>query len=896
MRFGILTKFLVAFLVLSLLPLVILSFYASSQLISVGQSAVESSRQALLENSKSLLQARAQSVARQVELFLQTAEDDLRSLSLLPFDSSLYRDFSRSHRRQIWIRTGTRETPREEKILIPLYREITYADSEGIEQIRIEEDRIIPSGRDISKPFQSAFGEEDYFRAVANEFLLSSDVAHSTHNTTHNTQIYVSHLLGAHVRKDEQLQDAPDVESAVGGAVYEGIIRFAMPVFRQGEFRGIVSLALDHRHLMEYTQHVLPIGTQSVVFPSYASGNYAFLFDDEGWIITHPKFWDIRGYDRETGHLVNPLSDAYNEETMKAGLVPFNLFHVPFIHINYRHIAETVLAGTSGVTTTSSVGGVSRILAYAPIRFSSGEYRKTGYFGGVTLGAQSGAFHRSVDETPSAIQMTLYHTIRHFAIIILTAACSVASIAIILAKSFTRPILLLVEKAKEISKGKFDVSVGIRSGDELEILGSNFEEMGRQLEKHRRRLMHSLEALETSRKAAVTERDFIESIFSNMMSGLVVVDRSGLVCSLNHRAEQILNLPPRVIGQPAEEVLKAYPAMLSQLRVEVKENEAVNSDFELLMPDGQKKHLEMTISILPSTPSSVVRRELSVASGPSPVATSSIQHPASGDQHPASGIRQPPTANHQPPILIIFRDVTKRKRMESHLRRSDRLVSLGTLAAGIAHEIRNPLTGISLLLDDLHDRMGSQSEDRILMQRALEEIEKLEKIVTELLEFASKPSSHPVIKDLNEVIDYALFLVNKQCKKQKVSVIRNTDAPVPLLRLDPEKMKQALLNILLNALNVMPDGGEIRITVQAHERLDIFEGKSGVELSVSDTGPGISPDDIEYIFDPFFTRNPNGFGLGLSITHTIIEEHKGKIIAESEPGNGACFKIFLPLS
>ncbi len=122
---------------------------------------------------------------------------------------------------------------------------------------------------------------------------------------------------------------------------------------------------------------------------------------------------------------------------------------------------------------------------------------------------------------------------------------------------------------------------------------------------------------------------------------------------------------------------------------------------------------------------------------------------------------------------------------------------------------------------------------------------------------------------------------------------RDVGPGLPPIRLDPEKIKQALLNVLLNALNVLPDGGEIRLGARFDDRLDALLGP-GVAVSIADTGPGISPEDIDFIFDPFFTRSPGGFGLGLSITHTIIEEHGGKVLVESEPDRGARFTIFLP--
>ncbi len=1024
MRFGILKKFLIAFLVLSLVPLLIVALHAYRTIVNVGHSAVDNSRKALIEHSTTLLVARASAVAHQVEEFLYARRDDLKSLALLPTEPQVYLAFSRSHQRQIWIRGGTRTMPQQIRRVIPIYREITYTNELGIEEIHIAQDRSVATARSLKLPFRSNFGQEDYFNQA---------------RSLPRGKIYVSHLVGRHVRSAEQLQGAQSVEDAYGGVAYSGIIRFAIPVYRDEEFKGVVSLALDHQHLMEFTQHVLPIGSDEIVFPSYASGNYAFMFDDEGWIITHPKFWDIRGYDRDTGLLVDPQSPQFNAARMKAGLIPFNLLHVAFIHPNYRHIALEVLNGKSGMTSTYSVGGVSRVLAFAPIRFGFGEYRKSGFFGGVTLGAQTNVFHQAVDATSDTIREALQQTVKNFGLIILLAGLFVASIAVLIAKSFTRPIHLLAEKANQIGQGNYEVSVNIMSGDELEILGQNFDQMGRQLQKHQQRLMDSLSQLETSKKdienynlrlrkqvdilkhihyisnflsvnfdqaeviktilktcveglgfdrallylhntetrvlecvsaygftptdekralgasyqieqhdcvptrvfiggepirvdnaqtdtdltdldrkiaslsgiqafafapirtteqiigvlgadyattsrpigeeemeslkilanetamgierarlmdEAVSERDFIESIFSNMMSGLLVVDQQGCVRAANPKACQLLKIDSAgIIEQPVGQALVDYPPLCEQIELAMSHPGPHNSDFELILPDGSQQFFETTVHLIQGTA-------------------------LSGDN----------------PVILIFRDITGRKKMEKLLRRSDRLVSLGTLAAGIAHEIRNPLTGISLMLDDLHDRLHSRPDERFLMQRALQEIEKLESIVTELLEFAKSPTSRLVPKDLDQILEHTLFLVNKQCKQAGIILKQHTHDPLPPVLLDPEKMKQALLNILLNAINFTPNGGRIDVTTELKEDAGILAAGRCVEVAIADTGPGVDPDDIEFIFDPFFTRNPNGFGLGLSITHTIIEEHQGKIVVENETGKGACFKIFLPVA
>ena len=227
---------------------------------------------------------------------------------------------------------------------------------------------------------------------------------------------------------------------------------------------------------------------------------------------------------------------------------------------------------------------------------------------------------------------------------------------------------------------------------------------------------------------------------------------------------------------------------------------------------------------------------------------------------------------------------------------------MGILSAGIAHELRNPLTGITLMLDDLHDRIANRTSDRLLIQRALEEIEKLENIVNRLLDFAAKPAHSPALEDLNQVIEDTLFFVSKQCRQQGVPLKRDLGEQLPRLSMDRERIRQAIINIVLNALNVLEPGGTITITTTlAREEEEERQQQQNqppsrmVHLSITDDGPGIAQEKLDRIFDPFFSQNPEGCGLGLSITYAIVEEHGGRITVESAPGQGTCFTLHLPV-
>jgi signal transduction histidine kinase len=230
------------------------------------------------------------------------------------------------------------------------------------------------------------------------------------------------------------------------------------------------------------------------------------------------------------------------------------------------------------------------------------------------------------------------------------------------------------------------------------------------------------------------------------------------------------------------------------------------------------------------------------------------------------------------------------------LRRSDRLISLGVLAAGFAHEMRNPLTGISLLLDDLHDHLGDRPEERDMIQKSLKEIDRLENLIDGILDFAA-PSrrTHLVVRPVGEVVQATLFLVNKQCKNQNIRLTVEVEDSLPPVNLDPERLQQALLNLLLNAIQAMPDGGTVSLEVSQVNGDATLLGEPAIRIAVRDTGKGIGAEDLPYIFDPFFTRNPGGTGLGLAIVHSIVEEHGGRISVSSQVGQGASFWMDLPV-
>ncbi|MEW6352158.1 MAG: ATP-binding protein [Thermodesulfobacteriota bacterium] len=1025
-RFSIVKKFVVAFLALSIIPLAALGLITLHNLRTLGTGAIDSTTQQLEKRAKEALELRAVELADRVSQMLYSCQSDLLTLAMLPREPKVYKEFSGHHRKTVWTRTGTNEDPQEVHLELPLYREVAFIGADGREKIKIESGRITGPNelRDVSKPELTTYKSEQYFRETAK---------------LKEGHVYVSHVTGWFVSKEEQLQGAASVEEAVQGKKFEGVIRFATPCFTDdGPFEGIAMISLDHRHLMEFTLHVLPTDERFVVFPSYSSGNYAFMFDDDGWIISHPKYYDIRGIYAD-GTECDPTAPSYTRERLHAGEVPFNLDHVNFINPNYRLIAREVRAGRSGVTETFNVGGIPRVMAYAPIVYRTTPYDRYGVFGGITIGVMSTKFAEPAMLAGTKIDELVGRTKLNTLLILGATAIGAILLGIFLARRFTQPIMYLGRKARQIARGHIPYYVGVQTGDELGLLAHDFDAMATEVRRHRQSLENSLRELSQSKSAVegysrqlerqlrlmknvhylsqylgsvydrtlllqtvlktcvdglgydrallylydegtrrlkcgqtygfspehedlalaagydvdrheciptkvfrsgetifvrdvttdpratpidlriareaetdcfvfapiksrdrvigvlgadtrsslreireldvesleivandaaraierselygklVSERNFVKSIVTSMTSGIIALEESGKVTWFNPYSETVIRIKPGdALGKHYRDVFADIPGLIDLIEryLNMPAAEAGKPEDHSLFRDGTEIVLEVHAYWLEQ----------------------------SGPQRNT--------------LLLFVRDVTRRKLMEEHLRRSDRLASLGFLAAGIAHEMRNPLTGVSLLMDDLHDHLSDRRQDQELIRRALKEIDRVENLINGLLDFAVPSRRVSLeVRPIGEVLDDTLFLVRKLCKNNKISLSAETDEALPLIELDPEKLQQALLNLVLNAIQSMPDGGSLRVEVKKAPPDESLLSGPAVRISVTDTGTGIAARDIPYVFDPFFTRNPSGCGLGLAIVHSIVQEHNGRISVSSQVGKGTTFRVELP--
>jgi len=220
------------------------------------------------------------------------------------------------------------------------------------------------------------------------------------------------------------------------------------------------------------------------------------------------------------------------------------------------------------------------------------------------------------------------------------------------------------------------------------------------------------------------------------------------------------------------------------------------------------------------------------------------------------------------------------------LRHSDRLASLGRLSAGIAHEIRNPLGSIQGAVDILGKDLPAGDPKSEFAQIAKQEVSRLEKLTGEILQYSKPAPPKQLPIDRKELVDAACRLCADQAHSRGVDIVVQMEAPEAAILVDPEQVKQVLINILINAIQAQPGGGNI--TIRGY-----VEGAEAI-VAIADKGPGIAREQIDSIFDPFFTTKHEGTGLGLSISYQMVQNNGGRIWVTSEPGQGACFRVGFP--
>lgn len=345
------------------------------------------------------------------------------------------------------------------------------------------------------------------------------------------------------------------------------------------------------------------------------------------------------------------------------------------------------------------------------------------------------------------------------------------------------------------------------------------------------------------RKYVILE-NYSNSIFESIRNGIVSINKDYLITSLNTGAKEILGIKNDCIGSNITDI---FPSC---------------EDIKVIITDVMKtgkpqENIEKNLNIQ--------CKDITVEIGIHPL---SLEKKSKG-------------------VVLIIEDITDVKKIKEQMQRNDKLATVGELATGIAHEIRNPLAIIKMIEQTMQSELKDNKDAIIELQVIDEEIERANRVIKSLMEFGKPSKNEKNSYSLNEIIDDVLIIVNKYLSQHNVRILFEK-SEIPTAEVDKEQMKQAFVNLIFNAVEAMPDGGEIKITTK-------FLPDKWIQVVFQDSGQGITEENKEKVFSPFFTTKIEGTGLGLSIVHRIIEDHGGIIKLSSKIGTGTTFELLFPI-
>lgn len=408
------------------------------------------------------------------------------------------------------------------------------------------------------------------------------------------------------------------------------------------------------------------------------------------------------------------------------------------------------------------------------------------------------------------------------------------------------PIQRLVRYARAISRGDYEQTIEGPGSQELASLAEELELMARNRKEREAELDRQAAELERAYRRVEDLKRYHERIVRSLRTGLVVTDRNHTVTSANPAAEDHWGLSQSQIrGQPLSSLALGAPLM-----------ERLGT-LDCLIDREAPLHLE-------AVPVGRLLADVTVA-------------PLKSEKGQSLG------------LVIALEDVTEAVQTKEALLRSERLATIGRMSAHVTHEIRNPLSSIGLNAEMLSDLLTelphADGEDaRRLCTAIVREVDRLSAITEEYLRFARLPQPELRQTDLTTLLATIAAFVRRDCEAAHVRLEQQVAGALPSVELDPDQIRQALLNLLRNGKEAMPEGGDLVLGARHAEG-------DGVEVFVRDNGPGIRAEDQERIFDPFYSTKMTGTGLGLTLTQQIVAEHGAKLHVKSAPGHGTEFVI-----
>jgi two-component system sensor histidine kinase HydH len=356
-------------------------------------------------------------------------------------------------------------------------------------------------------------------------------------------------------------------------------------------------------------------------------------------------------------------------------------------------------------------------------------------------------------------------------------------------------------------------------------------------------MLFGAQSYRLSRRQLQNTQAFSSEIIKNLPVGLITTGSDGRVAVVNGAAEKIFGLEASLVsGKLPDDIL---PANLCNLNDVIDSGEAI------------------------------IEREIECAVDSKAIPLSVSAAKITNEMGDFLG------------NILILRDLGEVKRLQEEVRRKEKLAALGSLAAGIAHEIRNPLSSIKGFAKYFEGHCEEGSEGRKLVAVMTKEVDRLNRVITELLEFAKPSDLKTRPTNVNDIIEHSLRLIRQDANAKRIRVEFTRDEQLPNAEIDPDRFTQALLNLYLNAVQAMENGGILAVRAST-------AGVNEIRIEIEDSGKGIPSESLGSIFNPYFTTKSSGTGLGLAIVHKVIESHQGEIKVRSAAGKGTAFSILIP--
>jgi signal transduction histidine kinase len=431
------------------------------------------------------------------------------------------------------------------------------------------------------------------------------------------------------------------------------------------------------------------------------------------------------------------------------------------------------------------------------------------------------------------LRINITPALRSAALLALASVGISVLLAAIVSNISFAPLLRITAQLDRISKGEFDQKP-LERGDEFGQVSTKISQIGMQL-RGVREIFSNL-------------RENIDQVLGGLDDGLLLFSVDGRAVMVSPAVERFLSMPSdQLLGRCAEDIFPPDHPVREAIKLQNNELEPVASAEVVLSGiDSPARRVGVSVEVI-----------------------------GEGDARMGT--------------LVKFKDLESRERIGTQLQVSERLANLGRITAGVAHEVKNPLNSMRIWLENLKASLPDVDGLPLQAVRVLDsEIDRLDSVVKRFLDFTRPPEMHQEESSLKEILEEVLAVERPEFAKANIKLEARLAPDVPPVLIDKLLLRQALINLLVNALEAMPGGGQLLVSLLRRGEM--------AEIEIRDTGRGIAPEHRQRIFQLFFTTRPGGNGIGLASTFRTVQLHNGSIEFESEVGRGTTFRIALPLA